>query len=47
MLAIKIEDLKICLNNKNLLMRKIAIEFELFVQKNKIDKLFNLFFFFS
>ncbi len=43
MLAIAIEDLKLRMNNKNLLLRKSAIRFELYAQKSKKDEYFVLF----
>lgn len=45
MLADIIKNLKLYLNNKNFLIKKSIIQFELFIQKNKTDKFFNFFFF--
>ncbi len=43
MLAVAIKDLKLCMNNKNLLLEKSAIRFEPYTQKSEKDKYFILF----
>ena len=43
MLTITIKDLKLYMNNKNLLLKKKVIQFELYAQKSKKDEYFMLF----
>lgn len=47
MLIIAIEDFKLCLNNKNLLLEKSAIWFELYTKKSEKDKYLILFFYYN